>query len=511
MQRGLLSRHEATDLVAFGKGGERSAADLLRDVAHVARALPAGPEGAQVVLVIRKDRYALAVAILAAWLRDYVPVLPPELDRDAITALADAPETVCVLHDTASGIALQIDALLAQAERGEACAPEAIARLAGDARSYARNAQQNLEVQRWGGDWLGQAHALLEALALRPRARCATSVGSEHAHGIVLGVLAPLLAGAAFLRDTLDPAALGEALSAQAIDVLVTVPAHVPALLAGAQGTGVGLARALSALGALPGELAAGAPDVLGCALIDLAQRAPDVGVLQCHEPGRVDDASAALEARVEQLLRAQSGVRDAAAVWCARGRAARLCVALVADAPDLARIKALLVAELPAPAPDLDLLVVNRIRRDGIGRAPRNELLRQFGLRPDGTSVNFALEWGETDTRQEAGNTEHRSRVHVPMDYGYFDGHFTGYPILPGAAQLSELVLPCVRRAWPELGALRQMARLKFTGRIQPGETIDVVLSTRAGSANVDFSLKRGDTSCSAGSLSFAPPEAAR
>jgi 3-hydroxymyristoyl/3-hydroxydecanoyl-(acyl carrier protein) dehydratase len=117
---------------------------------------------------------------------------------------------------------------------------------------------------------------------------------------------------------------------------------------------------------------------------------------------------------------------------------------------------------------------------------------------------VNFALRWAESTRREHADSVEHRTRVEVPSDYGYFDGHFAGYPILPGAAQLSELVLPCVRRAWPELGALKQMARLKFTGRIQPGETIDVVLSARTGGTSVDFALRRAEVLCSAGTLSF-------
>jgi hypothetical protein len=163
-----------------------------------------------------------------------------------------------------------------------------------------------------------------------------------------------------------------------------------------------------------------------------------------------------------------------------------------------------MLETQLAVPA--LALLVLPRIRRDGIGRAQRKELLRQFRLRPDGSLVNLSLAWGESSVRESAQGSEHRTRVHVPADYGYFDGHFTGYPILAGAAQLGELILPCVRRVDPELKRLTQMSRLKFTGRIQPGETIDVVLSLRPGAATVDFALKRGEALCSAGTLSFAP-----
>jgi hypothetical protein len=519
MQRGLLSRHGPSDLVAFGAAGVRSARDLARDVARVAAALPSGPAGGQVLLVIRSDRYALAVAILAAWARGYVPVLPPELDRDAITALASADPTVCVLHDTASGIPLQIATLLAAPQESHAAALEldlALAECSFEARSYARATDGSLTTQRWGGDWLRQARELAGQLELAPGQRCATSVGSEHAHGAVLGVLVPLLTGAAFLRETLAARLLGGALSGLHVDLLITVPAHVPALLEGAaeagavplpspppKGEGTGVARVVSALGELPRELAEAGQSALGGVWSDLTAQAGDIPILRCLENEETPRAAAggAREEEIERVLRARDDVRDVAAVTVPNG--SRVCVALVRENP------------LPGPLPEgegigmegegtLELLEVNRIRRDGIGRAQRGEVLRQFGLKPDGSAVNFALRWAESTRREHAGGVEHRTRVEVPSDYGYFDGHFAGYPILPGAAQLSELVLPCVRRAWPELGALKQMARLKFTGRIQPGETIDVVLNARTGSTSVDFALKRAEVLCSAGTLSF-------
>jgi hypothetical protein len=507
MQRGLLSKHTPSDLVAFGAAGERSAEDLVRDAARVAAALPSGPARGQVLLVIRSDRYALAVAILAAWARDYVPVLPPELDRDAITALASAHTTVCVLHDTASGIPLQIATLLAAPQEGEAAAFDlaALTQHSCEALSYARAADGSLTTRRWGGDWLGQALKSAAQLELAPGQRCATSVGSEHAHGAVLGVLVPLLSGAAFLRETLAARALGGALAGLRVDVLVTVPAHVPALLEGAADAGAKVARVVSALGALPRELAEAGRSALGGAWSDLAAQASDIPILRCLDSEQAQRASASpeREAEIERVLRARADVRDVAAVTVPDG--SRVCVALVRESP--------LPNPLPRGEETLELLEVNRIRRDGIGRAQRGETLRQFGLKPDGSAVNFALRWGESTRQEQADSVEHRTRVELPSDYGYFDGHFAGYPILPGAAQLSELVLPCVRRAWPELGALTQMARLKFTGRIQPGEIIDVVLSARAGSANVDFALKRAEMLCSAGTLSFAPRagEAAR
>jgi hypothetical protein len=504
MQRELLARHAPSDLVAFGDQGARTAQDLLRDAATVSAALPDAPKGSEVTLVIRTDRYALAVAILAAWARDYVPSLPPELDRDAITALASAADTVTVLHDTASGIPLRIGALLAEPAAHGALAVTTWQARTLNSHSYERRPDRTLAPAAWGKDWLGQARALAELLSLAPRQRCATSVGTEHAHGIVLGVLVPLLTGGAFLREPLAPRALATQLGPLEIDLLVSVPAHLPALLAAVPNLALKLARVVSALGSLPAPLLAETRAVLQCEVSDLAHAAAPIPILHCANGPSPDLTEQTLDLRLERWLSAQPGVRDAVVLAVSSADGPRLYGALVGDALDLRVLRAALeTSELGAH--QIELLVLHRIRRDGIGRAQRDELLRQFRLRPDGSTVNLELAWGESSVREGAQGAEHHTRVHVPADYGYFDGHFTGYPILAGAAQLGELVLPCVRRVRPELNRLTSMSRLKFTGRIQPGETIDVVLSMRPGAATVDFALKRAEALCSAGTLSFS------
>jgi 3-hydroxymyristoyl/3-hydroxydecanoyl-(acyl carrier protein) dehydratase len=491
----------------------------LRDVAAVHAALPAAPVGSQVILVIRSDRYALAVAILAAWARGYVPSLPPELDRDAITMLADAPETATVLHDTASGIPLEIGALLKDAEHftGAPLAPDSWAELATCAHTFGRTPAGALAPEPWGDAWLEQARTLAQRFAIEPGLRWATSVGSEHPHGIVLGVLWPLLTGGAFLREPLAPSALGAQLAAQAVDVLVSVPAHLPELLRSAAQAPAKPKHVISALEALPASLSEALRAAFGPVLSDLAPAAEQIPVLHCRREARfcsraeprASTAAAredALAMQAERFLRAQAGVRDVAVVSVRADAAPLLCAALVGDGLDEQALRTGLAHELRGAA-RIALLRLNRIRRDGIGRARAAELLRQFRLRPDGSAVNLALVWGETSTQKDGDSLTQRTRVHVPADYGYFDGHFTGYPILAGAAQLSELVLPCVRGLLAQRGQIRltNMARLKFTGRIQPGQTIDVVLTMRVGTTTVDFALKRAETLCSAGTLSFA------
>jgi 3-hydroxymyristoyl/3-hydroxydecanoyl-(acyl carrier protein) dehydratase len=100
---------------------------------------------------------------------------------------------------------------------------------------------------------------------------------------------------------------------------------------------------------------------------------------------------------------------------------------------------------------------------------------------------------------------------VRVPERYGYFNGHFPGYPLLPGAAQLSELVVPFVRTVQPELGRLTRMARLKFQERIVPNDLVEVSLRFAPDSADavatersVEFALRRGDSLCASGRLWF-------
>lgn len=90
---------------------------------------------------------------------------------------------------------------------------------------------------------------------------------------------------------------------------------------------------------------------------------------------------------------------------------------------------------------------------------------------------------------------------VHVPIDLRYLEGHFPGNPIVPGVAQLL-LVERAIRRAFPELGAPKGLARLKFEARIDPGD--DVVVELDRADDKVRFSIVRGETTCSRGTLRY-------
>jgi hypothetical protein len=74
---------------------------------------------------------------------------------------------------------------------------------------------------------------------------------------------------------------------------------------------------------------------------------------------------------------------------------------------------------------------------------------------------------------------------------------------VLSGVAQLDRLVLPGLALIRPELTELRKLTGLKFTKRILPGDRVEL-LFTWLGDTEASFSVRRGETVCAAGRLSF-------
>ena len=81
-----------------------------------------------------------------------------------------------------------------------------------------------------------------------------------------------------------------------------------------------------------------------------------------------------------------------------------------------------------------------------------------------------------------------------------FFEGHFVGHPVLAGAAQLHELVLPCVRRVHDVPFDIAKLQNVKFMARIAPGDEIQVYV--RTASSGYSYEIYRGEERCSAGKL---------
>jgi 3-hydroxymyristoyl/3-hydroxydecanoyl-(acyl carrier protein) dehydratase len=91
---------------------------------------------------------------------------------------------------------------------------------------------------------------------------------------------------------------------------------------------------------------------------------------------------------------------------------------------------------------------------------------------------------------------------VGVPATLRYFDGHFPGDPIVPGVAQLGPLAETQARRAWPDLGAVTSVKRLKFMQALRPEDTLKLSLKRAGG--KVSFAIFKGELECTRGTLVF-------
>jgi hypothetical protein len=511
----LLAKHGPREPVAFDRAphaGVRTVSDLLADAARVAARLPPASPGSHVLLAIRGAPYTFVAALLGTWARGHAAALPPDAGRDWILRLAQRNDTVAVLHDTETDAPIRVDQVLAA---GESIAPLRSVELPSVPVTFYANDHRAWPKRR--SQLLAEAEQLARRLALPAGFRVASTVPASHQYGFTCGVLWPLIAGGVAVGVSDRP------------EVLVTVPAH----LRGASLEGV--RRVISSRGTLEtaldvplleifGSTATGAIGMrehldrgfepLSDVQLDLSRegelRARVPFADESHPTGelaRLNDAGeffplGALHERglpeIERTILAVSGVEDAIVVRSGEQLFAAVVCARAAEADVRAQLSASGLARL---------LLVPRVPRTSTGRPRRDRVLEQFACDASGNPLRFELAWdpSEPDAVQHDEPNRRVFHVHVPADYGHFAGHFAGYPILPGAAQLSELVLPCVRRARPELGRLEHMARVKFSARIQPDERIAVGLSWRAGERTLEFTLHRAETLCAAGRLTFA------
>ncbi len=213
----------------------------------------------------------------------------------------------------------------------------------------------------------------------------------------------------------------------------------------------------------------------------------------------------------VEECLRQHADVEEAAvvAVPATGGRGHQLLAAVVPKARDVVDLVDTLRETLrknfePSCLPKR-MLVIDAIAKDENGKVPRDRLLRLFDLQPNGKPVNWKLEWGEAARQSEDDRESLEISARVPEDYAWFEGHYENYPVLAGAVQLKELILPTVARAFPELGSVLAMNRIKFTGRILPGDQVVVRVERGPKPGRVTFEIRKTSESCARGVLVLA------
>ena len=550
----LLSRHARTSAVAYGPDGERTLDDLLR----AASAYAAGLDG-RVPLLLVDDRYRFAAALLAAWSRGLTVDLPPNAQPATLEELAEGRQ---VLTDRDGFDARLTGALdLRTLEKGSPDplpwkAPDPDTPVVTIFTSGTTGGPQRFV--KSAGQLLGEASVLAAQFGVGPRARLVATVPAHHIYGLLFAVLVPLAGGAAFLRDTpLLAEDVARAVVRYEADFLVSVPAHLRTLL-GVSPMPRDL-RVLSSSAQLPPELGhelverhgfpvtevLGSTETGGIAWRDadgdgLWRPLPGVSVIADPEGrmlvdsaflpidaprpfpaedrvelegpgfrhlGRLDDVvkvggkRVSLSAVAEALL-AEPGVEDVALT--AREvdgvRGSELVGLVVAPSRSGQALR-------DALAQRFDPVVVPRILRhvDALPRDERGKVPREVVVATCGEPRTDAYELETLHRKDEPTPLGERSflRVGIPVRSRWFQGHFPGRPVLPGAALL-EFAEVQARETWSKLGPLRRVKRLKFRQPVLPGEELGLRLERASDDNLVEFEFTRAGVQVSRGSLLF-------
>jgi GT2 family glycosyltransferase len=96
-----------------------------------------------------------------------------------------------------------------------------------------------------------------------------------------------------------------------------------------------------------------------------------------------------------------------------------------------------------------------------------------------------------------------------VPEDLEYLSGHFPGFPVVPGVAQIG-WVLDAAREVLAGPAALRAVEALKFKRLLRPADVVRLRVELSTDRTRVDFRLWDDDGVVSSGRLRFAPAQAA-
>jgi acyl-CoA synthetase (AMP-forming)/AMP-acid ligase II len=272
LSRLLEGAGDAT-LVAFGRDGDRTRRDLVRDVAALATRIAAIGTGRW--LLFTEDSYATAVGLLALASRRSLAVLPPNRQPETLRRLAGG--AVGALVDDGAAAVAGLPAL-SPLDRGSADGAAAPA-LDRDApftefmTSGTTGAGQPIQKAL---RHLEDEVAVLEerfGSSLPDGARIFATASHQHIYGLLFRVLWPLAAGRAFQSETLlHTRELLPRMRTSRAAALVSTPVHLKRLAAAAELRDLrGICRAVySSGGPLDPETASAVAERLGAAPIEI-------------------------------------------------------------------------------------------------------------------------------------------------------------------------------------------------------------------------------------------------
>lgn len=530
-------------------------AELCAQARAVAQLVP----GAGEVLLLCEDRYWFTAALLGAWQAGRPVVLPPHRGAEVVTRLSAGR---FVLHD---GGAATFEPSLDVRQAPVVETPSSLDPIdperhlltlytsgsTGEPVAWLKRARQVL----------GEAQVLVRQLGLQPSDRVLPSVAPHHIYGLLFGVLAPLAAGASFVRSTpLHTETLLAFAERTRASWLVSVPAHLQVLApllrerfepsSASASSQPGSARSVVSSGAALREDTARQLRAAGLEVIDVLG-STETGGLAVRRRG-VETSWTPLDgvrvqAGPEQRLMVRSPFMERPGAWHATGDRCSVepdgrfqhlgrsddVVKIGGKRTTLGEIEACLrqlpgvvdVAALRHPvggirgeeiwaaivAPGLTSRTVRHALRQRLDPVfvPRKlrlvtELPRERGgkLRREALLRLFQHPEGPSVARPATSAHQAQAELRVPQGGPRFEGHFPENPILPAVALLHDLVLPAVRNAWHDLDHPTEASRLKFLRPLRGGERVTVALERSE--TKVRFQLREREHSVATGTLHF-------
>lgn len=99
------------------------------------------------------------------------------------------------------------------------------------------------------------------------------------------------------------------------------------------------------------------------------------------------------------------------------------------------------------------------------------------------------------------------RYQTRVPLDLPYFGGHFSTFPLVPGAVELEWVRRLAARHPFGRQNVIR-IENLKYQQFIRPYDDISVELGYDADKNKLSFKIQKQDAACASGRLVFVTPQ---
>jgi acyl-coenzyme A synthetase/AMP-(fatty) acid ligase len=258
-------------LVSFGEQ-PRTWRDLLADAARVKAVLDRSDVAGREVLVACTDRYHLAACLLGLWSAGGSAALPPNNRPETLEAIRAAAGAPLVLgEDVAGGIDVRPLLALPREETAEDASSLRVVSHSLATVYSSGSTGRHVACRKSQRQLLGEAELLARTFVIGPDARVVGMASANHIYGLLVGVLMPLLSGAAFHRSPpLQGAAVAAALTHFQANVLCGVPVQLASLLALQAGELPSSLQIFSSGAALPDETSTPLTERFGARVVEL-------------------------------------------------------------------------------------------------------------------------------------------------------------------------------------------------------------------------------------------------